>query len=246
MPENSLELSVVLPAYKEKENLAVLIPQIEHEFLGVKFEIIVVDDNSNDGTRELLDELNIKYQNLILVERPGLLGVGSAIRDGYNKAQGKFILSSDADLSFTPLDMRRLYEKIRRGYDLVLGFKVKYQPFSKDDPEGQGLKAARLKFLVSTLGNWTVKFLSGVNLKNFNTNFKILRRDKWLEIKTFENKNFFNFETVLKFSRRDFKISEIPVTFYERKFGSSKLRFFVEAPRYFGKLVWYVFFDKSH
>lgn len=243
MLEHMPELSVVLPAYKEKDNLAILIPKIEDEFRGIDFEIVVVDDNSKDGTRELLHELNTTYQNIILVERPGLLGIGSALRDGYNRARGEYILSSDADLSFYTEDMKRLYVKIKEGCDLVLGYKVKYKPLRREDPEG-GVRSARLKYAISMLGNWTVWFFSGISLKNFNTNFRILRRDRWSEVEVKESGNFFNFETILKFSRKHFRITEIPVMFYERRFGSSKLKFMREAPRYFGKMIWYIYFDK--
>ncbi len=241
MPENELELSIVLPAYKEKENLAVFIPRIEEEFKGASFEIIVVDDNSKDGTRELLDTFNLTYRNIIFVERPALLGIGSALRDGFNKARGIFIMSVDADLSFTTQDMKRLFEKIREGYDLVLAYKTKYQLVDKDGFEGA--RSEKLHYLVSILGNWTVRIVSGLPYKNVNTSFRILRRDKWLQITTKENRKFFDLETILKFSRKHFRIAEIPVTFYERRLGASKVSFLKEAPRYFGKLMWYVFFD---
>ena len=179
-----------------------------------------------------------------VIERGGLYGIGSALRDGYNAARGEFILSSDADLSFRPEDMKRLYEKIKEGCDLVLGYKIKYVPISEAGADG-GVKDAWFKYAVSMLGNWTVLVLSRIKLKNFNTNFRILRREKWLKIKTNENNNFFNFETILKFSRNGFSIAEIPVMFYERRFGQSKLRFMKEAPKYFSKLIWYVFFDRS-
>src|SRR3990167_6732960 len=120
----TVSLSIVLPAYKEKENLEVLIPQIEEEFRGGSFEIIVVDDHSCDGTRELVDKLHEQYHNVRLLERPGLLGIGSALRDGYDAARGEYILSSDADIGRAADDMRALYEKICTGYDMVLGYKI--------------------------------------------------------------------------------------------------------------------------
>ncbi len=240
MPDK-LELSVVLPAYKERENLAVFIPGIEEEFKGTDFEIIVVDDNSKDGTRELLDTLNLTYRNIVLVERPALLGIGSALRDGFNKARGVFVMSVDADLSFTTQDMKRLFEKIREGYDLVLAYKTKYQLVDKDGLEGA--RSEKFDYLVSILGNWVVRIASGLPFKNFNTSFRILRREKWLQITTKENRKFFDLETILKFSRKGFHITEVPVTFYERRLGTSKVSFLKEAPRYFGKLLWYVFFD---
>ncbi|MBP9869589.1 glycosyltransferase, partial [Patescibacteria group bacterium] len=121
---NAPILSIILPAYREKLNLEIFIPQIEAEFRDIPHEIIVVDDHSEDGTRELIESLHASSSHIQLLERPGLLGIGSALRDGYNKAQGEFILSSDADLSFSTADMRRLLEKIQQGFDIVLGYRV--------------------------------------------------------------------------------------------------------------------------
>lgn len=239
--QNSKELSIVLPAYRERENLAIFIPEIEKAFNGYSFEIIVVDDNSQDGTKELLDSLNKKFGNIKLILRPGLMGIGSALRDGYNRSQGDFILSSDADLSFDVEDMRRLFKTLKEGYDIVLGYKVEYKPFK------QGYKPfwARISYLISQVGNWTIKKFSGMkNIHNFNTNFRILRRSKWLEIKTVEDGHFFLFETIFHILKKRAKLAEIPVIFYNRKFGDSKMNFLTEIPKYFFKLICYTFFDK--
>jgi len=237
----TVELSVVLPAYKERENLAIFIPEIEKAFSGYSFEIIVVDDNSQDGTKELLDSLNKKFNNIKLISRPGLMGIGSALRDGYNRSQGEFILSSDADLSFDVEDMRRLFKTIKEGYDIVLGYKVEYRPIKQEYKSFW----VRASYLISRVGNWTVKNFSGMrNIHNFNTNFRILRRSKWLEIKTVEDGHFFLFETIFRFLRKGAKFAEIPVMFYDRKFGDSKMNFLTEAPKYFLKLIWYTLFNK--
>ena len=119
-----ITLSIVLPAYKERENLEVLIPQIAREFDDTSYEIIVVDDHSNDGTRELLDALRVSNPRIVMLERSSLAGIGSALRDGFNTARGEYILSSDADQSFSAEDMRALFEKILTGYDMVLGYRT--------------------------------------------------------------------------------------------------------------------------
>src|SRR5262245_37958158 len=114
-------LSIVLPTYEERDNLAELIPNVEAAFQDTSIEIIVVDDNSTDGTGELLAGFATRYGNLRTIVRPALLGIGSALREGYNAARGEYILSSDSDQSFTVEDMVRLYRKIQEGYDLVTG-----------------------------------------------------------------------------------------------------------------------------
>lgn len=246
--ENNMEitpaLSIVLPAYKEKENLAILIPNIEAEFRDTTHEVIIVDDNSQDGTRELVQTLNARYRNLTLIERPGLMGIGSALRDGYNKAQGEYILSSDADLSFAPKGMRSLYEKVQTDFDLVLGFKIA-DALGADSSE----RAARTfqgwceNCLISPLSNLVIGMISGIGLKNYNTNFRVIRSSTWKRIRTVEDRQFFLFETIFRTKQAGARISEIPVVFLARKFGTSKVSFFKQAPKYFFKLLRIVFFD---
>lgn len=236
----TVNLSIILPAYKEKENLAVLIPQIEEEFRSDPFEIIVVDDHSNDGTRELVGELNGRYHNVRLLERPGLLGIGSALRDGYNLASGEYILSSDADLSFATDDMRALYEKISTGYDMVLGYKISRK--RKGSAEMKRTFHGWLEeYVTSPLSNWLIRLLSGITLKNYNTDFRIIRTSLWKSIRTIEDRQFFLFETIYRAKQRNARITEIPVTFSPRTFGESKVNFFKQAPKYLLKLLQLVF-----
>jgi glycosyltransferase involved in cell wall biosynthesis len=244
MEQNKLALSVVLPAYKECDNLAVLIPQIEEEFKDTIFEIIVVDDNSKDGTRELLAELEAKYHNIVLVERAGLLGLGGALRDGYNKAQGEYILSSDSDMSFYPPDMRALFNKIRTGFDMVLGYYDAYVPTEEEKKE-RGAMDGLVTVLISKTCNAIIRTLSGIPLKNYNTNFRIIKRSVWQSITTKENRQFFLFETIIRAKQKKAKITEMHVTFHARKFGESKLNFMGQAPAYFMKLLKYVLFDRA-
>src|SRR3989344_5833282 len=190
MQNNTPELSIVLPAYKEKDNLAVLIPQVQEEFKGTSFEVIVVDDNSKDGTAELMAGLNARYQNIIFIERSGLLGLGGALREGYNKAEGQYILSSDSDMSFTPSDMRALFEKIRSGFDMVLGYYDTYKPTETEKLEKRTARG-RITFLISKTCNAIIRTLSGIPLKNYNTNFRVIKRDVWKSFRTTEDRQFF-------------------------------------------------------
>ncbi len=242
MKETLIMLSIILPTYKERKNLEVFIPQIEEEFRDVPSEIIVVDDGSKDGTTELLAALNSKFKNIRFIERPGLMGIGSALRDGYNAAEGEYILSSDADLSFSVPDMRALYKKIKEGYDFVLGYKIESSAPQATEMQHVSFQLY-LKHIVSKLGNWLIRRVSGIkNLKNFNTNFRIIRRSKWNELKVIEDRNFFLCEMILKANQRGFTMTEIPVSFHNRKFGSSKMILSKEMRRSLIKLLQYTIF----
>ncbi len=236
-----MKLSIVLPAYKERENLEILIPRIEAEFLDTDHEIIVVDDHSEDGTREMIGRLRETYPGVTLLERPGLLGIGSALRDGYNAAHGEYILSSDADLSFTAQDMRHLYEKICSGYDMVLGYKV----YKSTSEQKKTLKVWCETYFFSLIANLMIRVISGIALRNFNTDFRVIRASTWKRIQTVEDRQFFLFETIFRAKATGATFAEIPVSFHLRKFGESKVSFLKQAPKYFVKLVRFVFFEKS-
>ena len=232
----TVNLSIVLPTYKEKENLEILIPQIEEEFRGTSFEIVVVDDHSCDGTRELATQLGGRYKNITLLERPGLLGIGSALRDGYNCAQGEYILSSDADLSFNPQDMRALYEKICTGYDMVLGYKISRKREGNAEVH-RTFHGWIEEYVTSPLSNSIIRLMSGIKLKNYNTDFRIIRASIWKNIHPVEDRQFFLFETIYRAKQAGARITELPVTFSPRTFGESKVNFFKQAPKYLMKLI---------
>jgi len=231
-----ITLSIVLPAYKERENLEVLIPQIAREFDDTSYEIIVVDDHSNDGTRELLDALRVGNPRIVMLERSSLAGIGSALRDGFNTARGEYILSSDADQSFSAKDMRALFEKILTGYDMVLGYRTPQHNAAGAVPR-ESLQARLENALISPMSNFVIGVVSGLGLKNYNTNFRILRTTLWKSIHTVENGQFFLFETIYRASQHRARIAEIPVTFVTRRIGESKVSFFKQAPGYAFKLL---------
>ncbi|MCX6780945.1 MAG: glycosyltransferase [Candidatus Magasanikbacteria bacterium] len=232
-----IELTVVLPTFRECENLAIFIPQIEKEFSDVLLEIIVVDDNSQDGTDKLIETLNLRYQNIRLIVRPSLFGIGSAIRRGYDDARGEYILSSDADLSFSVADMRVLLNTIQQGFGLVTGYRHNGGNYERKT------LAVKVKYFVSRWGNKIVQKISGLKTRDFSANFRVIRRDAWKKIETQEKTNALLFEMIVKAYRQGIKITEVPVAFSERKFGNSKLNIWKEAPKFLIKFIKYSFLD---
>jgi dolichol-phosphate mannosyltransferase len=228
-------LSIVLPTYNEKDNIKILIPQIEKTFKHINHEIIVVDDSSPDGTAWVSEELNEKYGNIRVIVRKKKEGIGAAIREGYNNANNSIILSSDADLSFTLSDMYRLYEKIQGGYDFVWG--SKYSKGSFYEPATLG---GRFKKWVSKNGNRIIRLTTGIETSDFTANLRAFRKDVWLQIKTQEQTNTFLMEMILKCKYGGLRVTEIPVTFNPRVHGESKMNLGVEAPKFIIKMVKYV------
>ena len=106
------KVSIIIPTYKEVDNIKILIPKIESTFKDIKHEIIVVDDSSPDGTIEAAKQLNKKYKNIRVIVRKKLEGIGAALRDGYDAAKYDLILSAINEthkiISFIPCPFNNL------------------------------------------------------------------------------------------------------------------------------------------
>lgn len=233
---NELQLSIILPTYNERENITILLPLIEAVFKNVKHEIIVVDDNSPDYTAEHVLELNKKYGNIKLIRRARKHGIGAALREGYNCAQGKIIISSDADLSFSVQDMPKLIDYIEQGYDLAIGCRHNiaggYYEMKKT--------STFIKGIISRCGNVILMILAGMAIHDFSANFRAIRRESWRQLNIKENANVMLFEMIIKAKYEGMNIVEVPVSFSDRVYGKSKLNFFVEIPKFFVKMLFYI------
>lgn len=119
-----MRLSLVIPTYNEKENISFLIEKIQKEFKTnkIKGEIIIVDDNSPDGTGALLEKLKKKQKNLKVIHRQGKLGLSSAVLEGWKIAEGEILGVMDADLSHPPEKIKELFFEIEKNnFDFVIG-----------------------------------------------------------------------------------------------------------------------------
>lgn len=239
MPAHSLqtapELSIILPTYNERENIAIFIPDILRVFKDVPHEVLIVDDSSTDGTVDEVRELQKKYSGVRLISREKKDGIGSALRFGYSQARGQAILSSDCDLSFTADDLRRLYDELRKGYDFVVGSRHS----RGSHYETPNLKI-RLKYAASCAGNAFLTRIFKIPVSDFSANCRVLRRTLWQTMATREDTNFFLFETILLAKERGARIAEIPVTFFDRRYGSSKINHMVEIPKAFWKMLVFI------
>jgi dolichol-phosphate mannosyltransferase len=220
-PRSTAELvSVVLSTYNERENLSNLVPIIENVLTrnGMMGEIIVVDDNSPDGTSETAKELGSKYGNVRLLWRPGKLGPGSAHADGYRFAAGDIIVGMDTDFSHSPYDIPRFVAKVKDGFDLVVGSRY----MRGGQYEVRSLQTLK-KSIASRLGNILIRTLSGVPVHDFTTALRAMRREVAQEVKTQSKGNSFFMEFIVKSYREGYRMTEIPIVFRDRVAGKSKL-----------------------
>lgn len=112
------QLSVEIPTYNEAENLPILVERLEA--LGLDAEIIVIDDNSPDGTAAIADGLAAQYGNITVIRRPGKMGITTAIREGMAAAKGEYIAVMDCDLQHPPEFLPQLMEEAMQGSDIVI------------------------------------------------------------------------------------------------------------------------------
>ena len=228
------KVSIIIPTYNEKENITLFIPLIEKLFQKSSRlkEIIVVDDKSPDGTGEAVLELNKIYKNIHLITKEKKEGIGAALRVGYNAAIGDIILSSDADLSFSVEDMKKLVEKIDERYDLVVGARH----LNEEDYQSNYVKTG-IKRTISKYGNKIVALLLRYNIHDFSANFRAMKKEVWHSINTQENTNALLLEMIIKAHQKRFKVTEIPVMFKDRIYGQSKLNLWIEAPKFLVKVI---------
>lgn len=229
-----MDLTVVLPTYNEKENILILIPELEGFFREQKIEgeVIVADDSSPDGTSEAAEKLNKKYGNVIVSRREKKEGLGAALRDAYDKASGDLILSMDSDLSLSVDEIPKLLDKIEEGFDLVVG--------SRHRPGGVYKKKhlkTFVKNIVSQLGNAFTRLMVGGGISDYSLNFRVMRRRVWENIKCGENLNTFLLEMIIEAQNKGFRVAEVPVTFKDRIHGQSKTSLHKQAGRFLYKVV---------
>lgn len=225
MPELAMTsdrlVSIVLGTYNERENLSKLVPTIEDIFEENRIhgEIVVVDDNSPDGTSELVKELGEKYGNVRLLWRPEKMGPGSAHADGYKAAKGDIIIGMDTDFSHDPYDIPKFLGKIEEGYDFVQASRY-IQGGTYEVNSFQTWK----KKMASRFGNMLVAFLLRVPAHDFTTSFRAMRRVVVENVQTQSTGNSFFMEFLVKAYRKGYRLIEVPIIFKDRILGKSKLK----------------------
>ncbi len=207
--ESSIYISVVIPIYNEAPNVEELVERIRKVLLdyGKSFEIILVDDGSSDGTREILRKLakEIKELKVILFRRN--FGQSAAMTAGFDYAKGEIIVSMDGDLQNDPTDIPKLVNKIEEGYDLVSGWrKDRKDPFlSRKFP--------------SILANKLIGATTGVRLHDYGCSLKAYKKDVAKQLLLYGELHRFIPVLATLYGAR---ITEVVVKHHPRKRGKSK------------------------
>lgn len=205
-------LSVIVPAYNEKHNIAQAIEEI-NSFLEIHklgYEIIVIDDGSTDATQEAIEDLKKKFSNLSYIRHEENLGIGRSIKSGIAACRNEYILIFDADGQYDIRDLEAFFPHMNNGRDMVTGIRAK-----RSD------KALRQAY--SFLYKWLMHILFQIKYKDVNSSFKLARRDLFNKIKVSTDNAVFFLELMLELKKIKSECIEVPVHFYDRRSGKSKI-----------------------
>jgi len=209
---------VVIPTYNEAENLPLLVPQVLAQGPGI--EVLVVDDDSPDGTGKLADDLADGNPRVHTLHRAAKQGLGPAYRAGFTRALdlgADLVVQMDADFSHPPEKIREMLAEIEE-YDVVMGSRYLHGITVVNWPIE--------RILLSYYGNWYVRRVTGLPIFDTTGGFRCIRRSA-LESIGFEhiraNGYAFQMELNYRFVKRGARIKEIPFFFLDRTRGTSKL-----------------------
>lgn len=216
---------VIIPTYNEKENIVQIIKAVIDQ--PKDFDLLIIDDNSPDGTATFVKELQAKFNTnnetkLHLIQRSGKLGLGTAYIEGFRFAIAKgydYILEMDADFSHDPRDLQRLYFACSEdGYDLSIG--------SRYSTGVNVVNWSMKRVLMSYFASRYVRIVTGIPLHDTTAGFVCYRRQV-LEKIPLERIKFvgYAFQIEMKFLawKYGFKLKEVPIVFTDRTLGESKM-----------------------
>jgi len=208
-PESRLDVSVLVPVYDEEGSVGELAARAAAALdgLGLRFEIVFVDDGSRDATAERVRAARERDRRVKLVRLRRNFGKAAALTAGFDRCHGRLIVTIDGDLQDDPDEIPRLLEALEAGgYDLVSGWKrERRDPLSKTVP--------------SRLFNWVTGRVAQVELHDFNCGFKVYRREVLEQVPIYGELH--RYIPVLA-SRRGFRVGELAVRHHPRRSGVSK------------------------
>lgn len=211
---------VIIPTYNEKENIERMIHKVFS--LEGDFHLLIVDDGSPDGTGQIVKDLQEKYAGkLHIEERSGKLGLGTAYLHGFNWGLSKgytYLFEMDADFSHNPDDLIRLLAACEGGADLAVG--------SRYVKGGKVANWDRKRLLLSFFASFYVRMILWIGIRDTTAGFKCYHRNV-LEAIDFDKVTFkgYAFQICMKYAaiKKKFKVVEVPITFIDREFGTSKM-----------------------
>jgi dolichol-phosphate mannosyltransferase len=209
---------IIIPTYNEVDNLRPLLQEIFGHVPAC--DVLIIDDNSSDGTGELADGIHTRLPAVKVIHRPGKLGLGTAYIAGFKYALAHdydVIFEMDADFSHDPQYLPMFLQAIRHA-DLVIG--------SRYVPGGETPSWSPIRRWISGSGNIFARHLLGIPIRDCTAGFRCYRREvlQSIDLNTIRSTGYaFQIELTYHALKRGFKIVEIPIVFFDRRVGKSKM-----------------------
>ena len=211
-PARAPLLSVIVPCYNERATVAELLRRVKD--VPVDKEIIVIDDKSTDGSKDVVAALAAEWPEIRHILQPFNQGKGAALRRGIEEARGEIVIIQDADLEYDPDEYPKIIQPIIDGHaDVVFGSRFEGYP-------------RRVMLYWHRLGNTFLTFLSNcttnLDLTDMETCYKAFRREVIQSIKLNSNRFGFEPEVTAKVAKRGYRIFEVPISYYGRDYWEGK------------------------
>ncbi len=223
-----MQITVVVPTFNEAENLPKLVSAL-FNLPRVDLKVLVVDDNSPDGTGKLADRLTGEYPGRFSVlHRPGKQGLGAAYRAGFAQALqdgAEAVCEMDADFSHPPEKIPEMADRLEQGYDIVFG--SRYIPGGGLDQHWSLWRKG-----LSIFGNWYARTILGLGLQDVTGGFRLFRRSALISLPLAEIQStgyMFQIEVAYVASLMGYRFNEVPFYFAERRWGKSKMSLRIQA-----------------
>lgn len=214
MVRSNESLSVVIPAYNEEGYIERCVTALETVLKDVTedFEIIVVNDGSEDRTAAILESLQRSRPYLVVAHHERNEGLGRTLRSGFARCRKEIAFYSDADLPFDFAELSRALRVMEfKDADVVAGF--------RHDRTHEGLRRIAYSFAY----NWLIRLVFGLRIKDVNFSFKLIRTAALREMDLRSDGSFIDAEMMIKADRLGLFIAQIGVDYFKRRYGSSKL-----------------------
>ena len=221
------EALIIIPTYNERENLKSLCDQVLTALPSA--DLLIVDDNSPDGTGQLADQMATENPRINVLHRSGKLGLGTAYIAGFHYALSKgyqFVFEMDADFSHDPVYLPALLGAAKDGAGVVIG--------SRRVPGGGTENWGLGRQLISAGGSLYARTILGLDVRDLTSGFKCFRREVLAAIDldaVRSNGYSFQIEMTYRAVRKGFSVAEVPIIFIDRRAGQSKMssKIFAEA-----------------
>jgi glycosyltransferase involved in cell wall biosynthesis len=231
-------VTAMFPAFNDAGTIPSMVIQAMKvlPLLADDYEVVVVNDGSQDYTAEVLEELTKLYPRLRVVTHPRNRGYGAALRTGFAHAAMDWIFYTDGDAQYDPHELALLAEALRDGVDVVNGYKI-----SRSDPLH--------RVIIGRLYHHTVRLVFGLPLRDTDCDFRLFRRDVFERVRLESDSGTIALEMVKKFADAGCRFAEVPVHHFHRAYGQSQFfnfRRLVRTAVQLSQLWWKLVVRREH